>query len=61
MSDQEAAKPQEQIKISPSDIAEMSDAAAKAAAVKGTQQDVGMDRSGQLSAPHTPGHTVNRR
>jgi hypothetical protein len=31
------------------------------AAIRRPEVDVGLDRSGQLSPPHTPGHTVRRR
>jgi hypothetical protein len=42
--------------FSPSQIAELRDAAAETKAqLKGEMQHVGDERSGQLSPPHTPG------
>ena len=47
---------------SPSQIAEMTEAAAALKnATQGQVVDVGMERSGQLSPSHTPGHTIGRR
>jgi hypothetical protein len=41
--------------LTPGEIANLGDAAAGANALKGTMQNVGEERSGQLSPPHTPG------
>jgi hypothetical protein len=62
MGDQEHNKPVKEIILSPSEIAEMKDAATT---VKGdremTIQDIENVRSGQLSPSHTPGHAKRRR
>jgi hypothetical protein len=59
---QQQEKPAQDVILTPSQIAEMTEAAAAAReAVGNTMQNVGEGRSGQLSPPHTPGHTVNRR
>ena len=69
MSDQQQPQAQQQQEMpakenlpSPSQIAEMTEAAA-ALKNAGLAQavDVGMERSGQLSPSHTPGHTIGRR
>jgi len=56
MSEQEQAKPTKEAILTPSQIAEMKDVGATLkSAARGPAQDIGMERSGQLSPPHTPG------
>ena len=62
MSGQEQDKAAKPVPLSPGQIAEMKEAAAVGRkAAGGTMEHVGPQRSGQLSPPHTPGHTVRRR
>ncbi len=62
MSEQEQAKPAKEAILTPGQIAEMKEAAAAGKkAAGGTMEQVEMQRSGQLSPPHTPGHTMRRR
>jgi hypothetical protein len=65
MSDQQQEKPAQEALPTPGEIAEMKDAAAALAAFRNATQgqavDVGMERSGQLSPSHTPGHTTRQR
>jgi hypothetical protein len=62
MSGQEQGKPEIPALLSPGQIAEMKEAAAAGRKAAGnTMEHVGLERSGQLSPPHTPGHTAPRR
>jgi hypothetical protein len=62
MSGQEQGKPAKEVLLTPSQIAEAKDLGATVKNVSREQgMDVGMDRSGQLSPSHTPGHTVRHR
>ena len=53
--DQAAGQQAQPTQLTPSQIANLRDAAERAKALKGSLQNLGDDRSGQLSPPHTPG------
>jgi hypothetical protein len=62
MSGQEQDKAAKPALLSPGQIAEMKEAAAAGRKAAGSSMEhFGEQRSGQLSPPHTPGHTVRRR
>ena len=62
MSGQEQDKAAKPALLSPGQIVEMKEAAkAGKKAAGNSMEDVGEERSGQLSPPHTPGHTTRRQ